>query len=429
MKQFFLSASLALAFVTPSLAAEETAACRAGIEACHVACKRFDFKDAKRAACDDFCGPRLKSCGGVPQIFTKEAVKPPAVVAPVAEKKVEPPPASIEPKVESPARETEAKSEATSDASTNASEKAGESSESTAPAAEHAAESSAESKTESVVAASEEVKAEPKPEPSEPKPEVAAAPAEPSPVSAPVASGLNVPVLTTKRAAVKEADQNTELLSAIATGNQKIIRRLIESKALDPTYVYAHDFNTQTRQYDGRIVRLRLVDLFNDNSTVRTDATSLDRVFSLFLELGMDVTAKLSDKTAWGPSLRTMETAKDRDARLKMFDMALEKGLMPNNDLTEWLFAELPQVCGRDRSKFAISVVDVLVNRMGPNLKHNFWRESARGPETLSDVLDSSFSQPGKNAYEKELAAAQDKVWENCAPLSRRINKFLVQGN
>lgn len=264
------------------------------------------------------------------------------------------------------------------------------------------------------------------------------------------AQSPDVPKLTSKSAVVKEHDQNLEMLSAIRAGNLKVIRRLIEVYGLNPTYVFTHEFNQQTRQYDGQIVGFRLTDIFADTSTLRTGAVGLDGVLSLFLELGMDVKATLpingspgdatsgvtarKERRAWGPSLRMMEGTKDRAARMQAFEIALQAGLLPNDDFSAWLFAELPQVCGRDRSKFSIQVVDLLskylVPAMGPEFAESFWRAGERGPETIADVLDRSFAPGGpKNSYEKEQFALQDNIWEQCAPLSRRINRFLIQGN
>jgi hypothetical protein len=125
-----------------------------------------------------------------------------------------------------------------------------------------------------------------------------------------------------------------------------------------------------------------------------------------------------------------MERAKDRDARMRAFELALENGLKPNADVSEWLFAELPQVCGRDRSQFAIQVVDLLIKHLDVSLQDDFWRMGERGPETLSDVLDRMMS-PGKNPRsnsERAQFAMMDAEWENCAPLSRRINRYLIEG-
>ncbi|MBC7983018.1 MAG: hypothetical protein H7Y02_04100 [Candidatus Obscuribacterales bacterium] len=253
-----------------------------------------------------------------------------------------------------------------------------------------------------------------------------------------------VDALTTKKARVRELEKNGDMLAAIREGNLTAIRRLIETQGLSPTYVYAYEYNAQTRQYEGRVARLRLGDIFNDTNSLRSDAAGIDRVVALFLELGMDVKATLvssvpandadnaifkQERTAWGPSLTMMEKAKDRDARLKAFELTLQAGLVPNDDIAEWLFAELPQVCGRDRSKFAIQVVDLLIEHLGSSLQEHFWREGERGPETVSDVLDKSFAPPqAKNAYEKTQFALQDERWEQCALLSRRINRFLMQG-
>jgi hypothetical protein len=110
--------------------------------------------------------------------------------------------------------------------------------------------------------------------------------------------------------------------------------------------------------------------------------------------------------------------------------MAFQNGLVPNDDFSEWLFAELPQVCGRDKSKFAIQVFDLLIKYHGPLVKENLWRAGARGPETVADVLDLSFAPPqAKYEFQKAQFAQQDLVWENCALLSRRINRFLISGN
>jgi len=250
-----------------------------------------------------------------------------------------------------------------------------------------------------------------------------------------------------KSAVVDERQRNGRMMAAIATGSLRNIRHLIEVEGVNPTYVYAFDFDPQTRQYEGRVVRLRLADLFNDTNELRSDDKGIDRILALLIELGLDVTAKLEPgpetsagalstnaargRTAWGPSLRAMERARDRSARLRAFEIALQKGLVPNDDVADWLFAELPQVCGRDRSQFAIRVVDLLVEHLGTSLQDDFWRVGERGPETLADVLDRLMS-PGsapRSNYERTEFAVMDAVWENCSPLSRRINRYLTQGN
>jgi hypothetical protein len=247
------------------------------------------------------------------------------------------------------------------------------------------------------------------------------------------------PALSSKRAMLLTRERNAEMLKAISMGQLNAVRRLIETRGLDPTYVFAYDYNPETRLYEGKAVRLRLADVFNDSNTLRSDAIGLDRTLSLFLELGLDVKATLptaSDsgssvaRTAWGPSLKLMEDARDRESRLRAFELALQNGLVPNDDFSAWLFAELPQVCGRDKSQFAIRVFDLLISHLEPAVRENLWRQGERGPETLSDVLDLSFAPPqAKYAYEKAQFAEQDKIWENCALLSRRINRFLVSGN
>src|SRR5262249_33928970 len=139
----------------------------------------------------------------------------------------------------------------------------------------------------------------------------------------------------------------------------------------------------------------------------------------------------LPEHTAWGPSLKFIERARDRDARLRAFELALAKGLKPNENVSEWLFAELPEVCGRDRSEFSIQVMDLLVKHLGTSLQDDFWRMGERGPESVADVLDRLMS-PGRtprSSYERTEFAMMDDAWENCAMLSRRINRYLTQGN
>jgi hypothetical protein len=258
--------------------------------------------------------------------------------------------------------------------------------------------------------------------------------------------------LSSKREMMKELEKNAEMLAAIKAGNLREIRRLIEVQGLSPTYVYGYEYNPQTRLFEGRVARLRLSEVFADTHTARGEDTGLDRVLALFLELGMDVKATLvvtgpssGDKkgavtqhevTAWGPNLKFMESARDRDARLRAFELALQRGLLPNEDFGQWLFAEIPQVCGRDRSKFSIQVVDLLIRYLspalgppwGPPLQDHFWRLAQHGPESISDVLDHATApaQP-RNAYEKAQFALIDDMWEQCVPLSRRINAYLIQ--
>lgn len=243
--------------------------------------------------------------------------------------------------------------------------------------------------------------------------------------------------------ALRERELNGRMIKSIQQNDLREIRRLIEMKdGLNPTYAYDFDFNPQTREYEGRAVKLRLIDILGDTTPNRRDEAGIDKILELFIELKMDVTAALpvaSDdsapasarvRTAWGPSLVHMERVKDRTSRLRAFEMALANGLKPNDDVGEWLFSEFPQVCGRDRSQFAIHVVDLLVEHLGTSLQDDFWRMGERGPETLSDVLDRLMSPgrvPRSNAERAEFAA-MDSAWENCSPLSRRINRYLTDG-
>lgn len=233
-----------------------------------------------------------------------------------------------------------------------------------------------------------------------------------------------------KGAMLDERKNNALMVQAISQGNLKSIRRLIEKDGLNPTFVYSHDFDPQTRQFEGTAVRLRLTDIFNDANELRSDDKGLDKILELFVELGLDVTATFDGRTAWGPNLKTIERARDREARLRAFELAMEKGLKPNADLNEWLFDQLPQVCGRDRSEFAIRVVDLLIEHYGTTIQDDFWRAGPRGPETVADVLDRPISRGNpRSTYEKNEFAAMDAVWQNCTPLARRVNRFLTQGS
>jgi hypothetical protein len=253
---------------------------------------------------------------------------------------------------------------------------------------------------------------------------VATEPAPATNVSPPVRS------FAKKGEMLDERKNNALMIQAISQGNLKSIRRLIEKDGLNPTYVYAHDFDPKTRQFEGTVVRLRLTDIFNDANELRGEDKSLDKILELFVELGLDVSATFEGRTAWGPSLKTIERARDREARLRAFELAMAKGLKPNADLDQWLFDELPQVCGRDRSEFAIRVVELLIKHYGTTIQEDFWRAGQRGPETVADVLDRLISRGNpRNTYEKNEFAAMDVVWQNCTPLARRVNRFLTQGN
>ncbi len=252
---------------------------------------------------------------------------------------------------------------------------------------------------------------------------------------------------TKKADVVNERLLNGRMVEAISRGSLRSIRDLIELEGLNPTYAYTYDFNPQTRLYEGRAVRLRLSDIFEDVNELRSEEKGLDKIMALFIELGMDVTATLETApappneestraeqgahTAWGPSLKQMERAKDRSTRLRAFEIALEQGLKPNSDVNDWLFEQLPQVCGRDRSQFAIQIIDLLSKHLGASLQDDLWRAGERGPETLAEVLDRMMSPgsiPRSNA-ERAQFATMDAAWENCALLSRRINRYLMQGS
>jgi hypothetical protein len=251
--------------------------------------------------------------------------------------------------------------------------------------------------------------------------------------------------LAKKGQVLDEREHNGEMTLAISRGNLTAIRRLVEVEGLNPTYVYSYEFNPQTRVYDGRAVRLRLSDILNDTNELRSDDKGLDKILALMVELGLDVTATLDTvpvagaapteattrgRTAWGPDLKVMEKARDREARLRAFELALQLGLKPNDDIGAWLYAEFPQVCGRDRSQFAIQMVDLLSKYLGSSLQDDLWRDGERGPQTLADVLDRMMSpgRPPRSNAEKAEFAMMDEVWQNCAPLSHRINRYLMQG-
>jgi hypothetical protein len=229
---------------------------------------------------------------------------------------------------------------------------------------------------------------------------------------------------------MRERKLNDRVQYAIRAGDFQTIRHLISVVGLSPTYVDSYERvpHTEPELYNAKVSGLWLNEIFNANTT-HTDASGVDHVLALFIELGMDIKATMDSRTAWGPDFRAMEGAKDRASRLQALELALQAGLKPNDDLGEQLFTELPQICGRDKSKFAIEVVDVLVKYLGPSLKKSLRRDGEQGPETIDLLLDRSFSpHRPTNAREKELFAEQDERWENCQPLARRIHRFLDQG-
>jgi hypothetical protein len=414
----------ALLSATAAARAEDAAPCRAASESCLLSCKRFDIIDARHMACRNHCATRANDRKVCPVVA-------PAVAAPPPSKAVE----ANDVAPEASAQPTEAESSVGREESTEVTP-----AEPVEQAAEQASESRSEPQAEPTAESPTTLVAES-------APSAAAAPAEAAIVNATVAiepSGAAPLTLASKKEAVREREKNAQMVAAIRDGNLKFIRRLVEMHGLSPTYVYGYDFNPQTRRHDGHAIRLRLTDVYNDTNTLRGDTASLDRILALFMELGMDVKATLAvnvpsangsgttlvARTAWGPSLRMMETARDRAARVKAFEMSLQAGLTPNDDFSDWLFAELPQICGRDRSRFAIQVFDLLVKHLGPTLAESLWRDGPRGPETLADLLDRSLPPAqAKNSYQATQFAIQDSVWENCTHLSKRVDRFLTKSN
>jgi hypothetical protein len=388
LHQLILIVLLSVSTLSVVNAAADPAACATGDEGCLESCKRFNAGDARRTACNNFCRTNARHC----EAQIEGSIAPEPVPTPVTESE---PALVLEP----------------------------------------------ESLPEAVVSPTVVAESEPAPAPTQVHEEQSAA------VQATQAP--TVAVLANKKEMLQELEKNAQMLAAIKAGNLNAIRRLIEVQGLSPTYVYSYDYNAQSRQFEGKATRLRLSDVFADTNTLRNDAAGLDRMLTLFIELGMDVKATLVAsvpanesgnvaavnvaRTAWGPSLIRMEAARDRGARLRAFEIALQTGLLPNDDFSEWLFAELPQVCGRDRSKFAIQVVDLLMQHlqptMGSAIQDFFWRAGEQGPETVADVIDLSFAPPQpKTPREKALFALQDSMWEQCVPLSRRVNRILLLG-
>ncbi len=434
LKQLAFAALLA-GVIAPATAAVEGAVCGLGSEECLSSCKRFKEADPRRSACNNVCQPKASRSAG--QCSTDVATTAAAPGESTAQGLSETSSEAV----------NGARNETPNDAVTEAPN--AESSSASSQPESAPAESSSPDQPQSAAQVAAALPAE-----RVQKESAAQAVAAPAPDLQPTKGQPKIASISIKREMMKEIEKNTDMLAAIKAGNLNAIRRLIETQGLSPTYVYGYDYNPQTRLFEGRVTRLRLSDVFADNNTLRNDAAGLDRIQGLFLELGMDVKATIivaaptgkeknapvvqREITAWGPSLKLMYAARDRDARLRAFEMTLQAGLVPNEDFGEWLFAELPQVCGRDKSKFSIQVVDLLIKYLLPTLnppsaaplQDYFWRTAEHGPETIADVLDHATApaQP-KNSYEKAQYAVLDDMWEQCVPLSRRINRFLVQGN
>jgi hypothetical protein len=410
LSRLFIVALLALGFLSQINVAAQPAACDTGSEACLASCKRFGERDVRLVACTNFCRKQSPAC---------EAMS--SVAAPVAVPTAQPEAESVS------QAETEAESQPDIEAQAASETQSDDQSDTKAESQE--SDSQVESETPALVESVPQAEPDTVAETS-------------SEASASATTAQPIVALTSKKAMLLAQERNAAMLEAIRLGELKSIRRLIEVRGLHPTYVYAYNYNPQTRLYEGKVARLRLTDIFNDANTFHDDDEASDRMLALFMELGMDVKAtmlttigtptgpKQVARTAWGPNLKLMETGRDRDARMRAAEMAFQNGLVPNDDFSEWLFAELPQVCGRDKSKFAIQVFDLLIKYHGPLVKENLWRAGARGPETVADVLDLSFAPPqAKYEFQKAQFAQQDLVWENCALLSRRINRFLISGN
>ncbi|HTE42557.1 MAG TPA: hypothetical protein VK629_17185 [Steroidobacteraceae bacterium] len=381
-------------------AAESSTVCGVASESCAATCKRFDSDDARFIACEKFCRTRAKDRGAC------EVERPALTVKPI----------EAAPQQELPIaqRESAEKTEAPNAPSV------GEPSQQVAEPVDATPPAEAPVPPQASIAVVEQARA---------------AEAAPPLNSAPTPASL-----PSKGAMVKELEKNAAMIAAIREGNLKAIRRLVQVQGLNPTYVYSYEFNPLTRQFDGKATRLRLIDIFNDTNVLRRDDQGLDKILSTFIELGLDVKATLSvpsasgaeveQKTAWGPSLKAMEPARDRAARMRAFELALQSGLVPNSDFGDWLFAEFPQVCGRDRSKFSIEVFELLLKYLKPSMQDPLWREGQQGPETVADLLDRSFAPvQAKTAYERSQAVVLDDMWEQCTPLSRRISRFLAQNN
>jgi hypothetical protein len=412
-------------------AAEAPAVCGVASDSCAASCRRFDETDARFAACNKFCRTRAKDRGAC-------EVERPAAVSPVRDPTAEPA-ATVTPESAPASAPLEpARQEVAPDQNAPAEVETPTQSETPAESEQPAlTDKPATEESPSQVDAPSSTQA-----PTEPVPPPAPPPAAEVMPSAPAVAAQGAqPARPSLRKSdmVDELEKNAAMIMAIRTGNLKGIRRLIQVQGLDPTFVFAYEFNPQTRQYDAKAARLRLVDIFSDTNVLRDDKEGLDKILSLFIELGLNVKATLpvahangviEEKTAWGPSLKTMEPARDRAARMRAFEIALQSGLVPNSDFSDWLFAELPQVCGRDRSKFSIEVFELLLKYLHPAMQDPLWREGERGPETVADVLDRSFAPvQAKTAYERSQAVLLDDMWEQCTPLSRRISRFLVQNN
>jgi hypothetical protein len=486
LQSLYGAAALAvlIAGLPRSGSAAEAAQCGAVSETCLASCSRFNARDARLAACTSFCRKQVLPCS-TPILRAAPDPVPATQVTPPSQPRQNSATEIV--RIEQPAivsedastSEAESHTDANADAPVDAPVVAPDVSQSAPPdpadanelqaagaaesqstaSVEHTAESNtAVSNTDSsTLAANANILPEsqqheaPQSEPtlsSEPLNSAAIATALPSTEDAPSQPTIEpaapfAPSLSSKGKVLKELEKNAAMVAAIRSGDLKAIRRLIEVQGLSPTFVYAYDYNPLTKQFDSRIVRLRLIDVFNDANTLRKDAAGLDRILAQFLDLGMDVNATMTSapsdspsavaqtaRTAWGPTLRMMEGARDREARVRALELALQRGLVPNDDFSTWLFAELPQVCGRDKSKFAIEMFELLLKYLGPTVSESLWRMGERGPETVADVLDLSFS-PAQVRYEADKArfAEQDLIWENCAPLSRRINRLLTAGN
>lgn len=411
-------------YPSPSAAAD-TAACQAANESCLTSCKRFKIDDARFKACGNFCGKQSLQCEGGGQLKCEEpcgALKEALHEEPSTEQSKD---AGTAPSAEAPQSAVVANTETSPETSPETS---------VGVNVQKDSETNSEAKAEPTASSPEQSVAQAIAPGSEPEEEEKESDAGQIPGSLPNA-----------KAVLRERAKDEKMVASIKMGHLKEIRKLIAVQGLNPTFAYTYEHDPVARRYIPRISRLRLTDIFNDTNTLHSESRGLDSILSLFLELGMDVNATLATtpsstdgksagastakRTAWGPSLRKMETARDGAARFRAFELAVQGGMKPNDDFSDWLFAELPQVCGRDKSTFAIQAFDLLVKHVPTELQDALWRNGDRGAETLSDVIDRSVAPAqAKYAFEKSQFARQDEEWEQCAPLSRRIKRFMTQG-
>jgi hypothetical protein len=224
---------------------------------------------------------------------------------------------------------------------------------------------------------------------------------------------------------------DTEIVYAIADGNQRVLKSYLRNRQVSPTYTYVYSLDPESRSYTRKTSGLWLSRIFRQPGGTMGgrrpgvfDPPALDQTVATFLSFGMDLSARHDPRTNGFDDITVpwMERVERRAERLRAFELLLQSGLRPVDPkrMRIWYFLQLPNACrgSTDSGRYAIQIFDTALKYFDQDLVRTalVWPEDdGRAGTSVADEIITRTKNP---KLSKRNAP--------CLPLAARIESFLT---